>query len=54
MTQAYLVDSLPDVPFDVGELYGGNVPIDKDDPSRALFFMFQPTVGAPVDEVTIW
>lgn len=22
--------------------------------SRALFFIFQPTVGAPVDEITIW
>ena len=51
---AYLVSSLPDVPFDIGEMYGGLVPIDMDDPSRQLFFMFQPTVGSPVDEVTIW
>lgn len=54
VTIAYLVDSLPDVNFDVGELYGGLVPIDASNASRALFMMFQPTVGAPVDEVTIW
>jgi carboxypeptidase D len=35
-------------------MYSGNIPIDMDDPSRALFFVFQPTVGSPVDEVTIW
>jgi carboxypeptidase D len=35
-------------------MYSGNIPIDMDDPSRALFFVFQPTVGAPVDEITIW
>ena len=51
---AYLVESLPDVPFDVGELYGGQVPIDNSNASRNLFYMFQPTVGEPVDEVTIW
>jgi hypothetical protein len=26
----------------------------KDNASRALFFVWQPTVGKPVDEVTIW
>ena len=40
--------------FDIGEMYSGLIPIDMDDPSRALFFVFQPTDGPPVDEVTIW
>ncbi|KAJ5430119.1 Peptidase S10 serine carboxypeptidase [Penicillium cf. griseofulvum] len=53
-TKPYLVDSLPDVPFDVGEMYSGLVPIDMDNSSRALFFIFQPTINEPVDEVTIW
>lgn len=52
-TEAYRVTSLPSVPFDVGELYSGLVPV-YDDPSRALFFFFAPTTGDPVDEVTIW
>ncbi len=50
----YVVDSLPDVNYDVGEMYSGLMPINMNDTSRALFFMFEPTVGAPVDEVTIW
>jgi carboxypeptidase D len=28
------------VPFETGEFYGGSVPIDEDDPSRTLFFIF--------------
>ena len=35
-------------------MYSGLIPIDMKDPSRALFFVFQPTDGPPVDEVTIW
>lgn len=53
-SKAYKVDALPEVDFDVGEMYSGLIPIDTEDPSRALFFVFQPTVGEPVDEVTIW
>ncbi|KAL2869621.1 putative pheromone processing carboxypeptidase (Sxa2) [Aspergillus lucknowensis] len=53
-TQPYLVDRLPDVNFDVGELYSGLVPIEQHNDSRALFFVFQPKLGEPVDEVTIW
>jgi len=45
---------LPDVPFDIGEMYSGLIPIDEKDPSRALFFVFQPTVGKPTDEIVIW
>lgn len=45
---------MPDIPFDVGEMYAGLMPIDMNDTSRALYFVFQPTVGAPVDEITIW
>ncbi|KAE8451965.1 hypothetical protein EG329_002129 [Mollisiaceae sp. DMI_Dod_QoI] len=53
-TRPFKVDALPDVPFDVGEMYAGTIPIDKANPSRGLYFVFQPTVGAPVDEITIW
>ncbi|KAJ5944491.1 hypothetical protein N7516_004659 [Penicillium verrucosum] len=53
-TKHYLVDSLPEVAFDIGEMYSGLVPIDMDNSSRSLFFIFQPTINEPVDEVTIW
>ena len=52
--KAYFIESLPDVPFDLGEMYSGNIPIDMNDTSRQLFFVFQPTIGQPVDEITIW
>jgi carboxypeptidase D len=51
---AYQVASLPDVSFDIGEMYAGLVPIDLNNKSRALYFVFQPTIGTPVDEITIW
>ena len=35
-------------------MYSGLMPIDMSNTSRALFFVFQPTVGNQVDEVTIW
>jgi carboxypeptidase D len=35
-------------------MYSGLVPISKTDSSRELFFVFQPKVGDPVDEITIW
>lgn len=53
-TKPYKVDSLPDVNFDVGEMYSGNIPISYSNTSETLFFVFQPTVGEPVDEITIW
>ncbi|OKL63264.1 Serine-type carboxypeptidase F [Talaromyces atroroseus] len=53
-TRPYRVESLPDVNFDIGEIYSGLVPIDSNDRLRQLFFVFQPTIGEPVDEVTIW
>ncbi|KAM3084008.1 hypothetical protein ACMFMF_001365 [Clarireedia jacksonii] len=51
---AYQVKSLPDVPFDVGEMYAGLMPIDMKNSSRGLYFVFEPTVGEEVDEITIW
>jgi carboxypeptidase D len=48
------VDSLPDIDFDLGEIYSGQIPVKKNDTSRNLFFVYQPTTGEPVDEVTIW
>ncbi|QSZ32269.1 hypothetical protein DSL72_001843 [Monilinia vaccinii-corymbosi] len=53
-TQEYRVTSLPDIPFDIGEMYAGLMPIDMKNKSRGLYFVFEPTVGEPVDEVTIW
>ncbi|KAH8694948.1 putative pheromone processing carboxypeptidase [Talaromyces proteolyticus] len=53
-TSPYRVESLPDVDFDIGEMYSGLVPIESKNKSRELFFVFQPTIGAPVDEITIW
>lgn len=50
----YRVQSLPDIPFDIGEMYAGLMPIDMKNKSRGLYFVFEPTVGEPVDEVTIW
>ena len=35
-------------------MYSGLIPINMTDTSRALFFVFQPSVGAPVNEITIW
>lgn len=45
---------MPEVNFDIGEMYSGSVPIEKNDTSRTLFFIFQPKLGEPVDEITIW
>ncbi len=42
------------MPYDIGEMYSGLVPIELNDTSRQLFFVWQPTIGDPVDEVTIW
>jgi carboxypeptidase D len=35
-------------------MYAGLIPIDYSNTSNALFFIFQPTTGPPVDEVTIF
>jgi len=51
---AFFVESLPDINYNLGEMYSGVIPIDEKDPSRQLFFVFEPTIGAPVDEVVIW
>ncbi|OCK73368.1 putative pheromone processing carboxypeptidase [Lepidopterella palustris CBS 459.81] len=53
-TEPYKVNSLPEVPFDIGEMYSGLVPINQKNKSEALFFVFQPKLGDPVDEITIW
>ena len=54
-TMPYQVKSLPDVNYNIGEMYAGSIDINKGDPSRSLFFAFVPKLqGDPVDEVTIW
>ncbi len=50
----FFVESLPDVNFALSEMYSGLIPISYSNTSEALFFVFQPTVGEPVDEITIW
>ncbi|KAK5168933.1 uncharacterized protein LTR77_006242 [Saxophila tyrrhenica] len=52
-TAPYFIDSWPDVNFDAGEMYSGNVPIDESDPSRSLFFVFTPS-EKPTKTLTIW
>jgi carboxypeptidase D len=52
-TEKFEVTSMPDVDFDIGEMYAGNIPIGTN-ASEALYFVFQPKLGAPVDEITIW
>ncbi|KAI9698259.1 MAG: hypothetical protein M1820_007529 [Bogoriella megaspora] len=49
----YLVESLPDINHDIGEMYSGQIQIGNDS-SRNMFFVFEPTIADPVDEVTIW
>ncbi|PMD29624.1 carboxypeptidase S3, penicillopeptidase S3, CPD-S3 [Hyaloscypha variabilis F] len=53
-TKPFQVISLPGVPFDIGEMYAGLIPIDSKNTSRALYFVYQPTIGPPVDEATIY
>ncbi|TID20844.1 serine-type carboxypeptidase F [Venturia nashicola] len=52
-SQAYAVNSLPDIHFDLGEMYAGQIPVGNDT-SRNMFFVYQPTINNPVDEVVIW
>ncbi|KIM92983.1 hypothetical protein OIDMADRAFT_46481 [Oidiodendron maius Zn] len=57
-SQKFFVDgnSLPDIPFDVGDSYAGLLPISKNaNETRELFFWFFPSRNDAVkDEVTIW
>jgi len=51
---AYVVTSLPDITDNPGEMYSGMISIDDTDPTAQMFFVFEPTIGDPVDEITIW
>ena len=42
------------MPFDIGEMYSGLMPIKAGDSSRALFFVFQPQIVDKSDTITIW
>ncbi|KAL1412773.1 hypothetical protein Q8F55_000521 [Vanrija albida] len=53
-TKDFLTAPLPDVNWDLGEMYSGNIPIDPGNPNNTLFFVFKPRDGPPVDELTIW
>ncbi|ORY27363.1 Alpha/Beta hydrolase protein [Naematelia encephala] len=53
-TSKFFVESLPEFPK-LSEMYAGLIPIDPAvNASRDLFFIFQPSTGKPVDEITIW
>jgi carboxypeptidase D len=51
---AFAVESLPDITNDPGEMYSGMISIDDTDPTAQMFFVFEPTIGEPVNEITIW
>ncbi|RAK82006.1 alpha/beta-hydrolase [Aspergillus fijiensis CBS 313.89] len=54
-TKPHLVESLPDVHFDLGELYSGSISISShQNESRSLFYIFQPKIGEPSDDLTIY
>lgn len=59
-TKPYAIDSFPDVHWNTGEFYSGNVAIDEDDPGRTLFFVFKPAMNVHNGDtyrspnVTIW
>ena len=46
-----MVESLPDVHFELGEMYSGFMPIRESD---SLFYIFQPKIGEPSDDLTVW
>ncbi|KAJ5553742.1 Peptidase S10 serine carboxypeptidase [Penicillium frequentans] len=50
-TKSHLVESLPNVHFDLGEMYSGFIPIRGND---SLFYIFQPKIGEASDDLTIW
>ena len=54
-TRPYWVDggALPDVHFNIGETYAGNLPIDNN--GRSLYFWFVPTTNPDAsNEITLW
>ncbi|KIW85389.1 hypothetical protein Z517_00779 [Fonsecaea pedrosoi CBS 271.37] len=54
-TKKYYVESLPDIPKNfMTEMYSGVIPLNMSDDSRGMFFVYQPRVGPPVEEITIW
>lgn len=53
VTSEYRVESLPSIDYDIGEMYSGQIPVGNDT-SKNLFYVFEPKIGEPVDEVTIW
>ena len=57
-TSQFLVDgtALPDVDFDIGQAFAGQLPISQEaNESRKLYFFFSPSSDpAASDEITIW
>lgn len=47
------MESLPSIDYDIGEMYAGQIPVGNDT-SKNMYYVFEPTIGEPVDEVTIW
>ncbi|KAJ5096891.1 Peptidase S10 serine carboxypeptidase [Penicillium angulare] len=50
-TKAHVVESLPDVHYDLGEMYSGFLPVCE---NASFFYIFQPKIGEPSDDITIW
>ncbi|GAM82664.1 hypothetical protein ANO11243_006460 [Dothideomycetidae sp. 11243] len=47
--------AIPDVPFDIGEAYGGLLPISDAANSSEFYFFFQPSANPnATDEILIW
>ena len=51
LSTAHVVESLPDVHFELGEMYSGFMPVRED---ASLFYIFQPKIGEPSNDLTIW
>jgi carboxypeptidase D len=53
-TAPFQVTSLPEVMFDIGEIYSGSLSTGTSSSDGEYFFVFQPSIADPVNEVTIW
>ncbi|CAG8935710.1 unnamed protein product [Penicillium salamii] len=50
-TKPHVVESLPDVHYELGEMYSGYMPVRD---NASLFYIFQPKIGEPTNDLTVW
>ncbi|CAG7920545.1 unnamed protein product [Penicillium olsonii] len=50
-TKPHVVESLPDVHYELGEMYSGFLPARD---NTSLFYIFQPKIGEPSNDLTVW